>query len=121
MAERGVEIDHAALNRWVVKYASLIAQQARAKKRPGGSSWRMDETDIKVIGKRTYLYRAIDKFRNTFDFMLSVRRDGAATKRFFRRAIVSNGVLEKVVIDNSGSNLLGLKWANYRLVVQGRC
>jgi len=115
MAERGVDIDHATLNRWVVKYASLIAQQARAKKRPGGSSWRMDETYIKVKGKWTYLYRAVDKFGKTLDFMLSERRDGAAAKRFFRRAIASNGVPEKVVIDKSGSNLLGLKWANILL------
>jgi hypothetical protein len=51
LAERGVEVDHATLNRWVVKYSPLIAANAQAKKRPTGSSWRMDETYIKVKGK----------------------------------------------------------------------
>jgi len=86
----------------------LIAQKARAKKRPGGSSWGMDETYIKVKGKWAYLYRAADKFGKTLDFMFSERPDGA-------RAIASNGVPEKVVIDKSGNNLLELKWANILL------
>ncbi|NRB19785.1 MAG: IS6 family transposase [Rhodobacteraceae bacterium] len=115
MAERGVEIDHATLNRWVVKYAPLLAQRAREKKRSGGSSWRMDETYIKVKGKWTYFYRAIDKSGQPLEFMRSERRDGATAKKFFRRAIASNGVPEKVVIDKSGSNLMELKWANVML------
>jgi transposase-like protein len=51
MVERGVEVDHATLNRWVVKYAPLIAATAQARKRPTAVSWRMDETYIKVKGK----------------------------------------------------------------------
>ena len=62
LAERGVSVDHATLNRWVVKYSPLIAAKAQAKKRPTAVSWRMDETYIKVKGKWTYYYRAIDKF-----------------------------------------------------------
>ena len=50
LAERGVAVDHATLNRWVVKYSPLIAANAQAKKRPTGSSWRMDETYVKVKG-----------------------------------------------------------------------
>ena len=60
--ERGVEVDHATLNRWVVKYAPLIAANAEARKRPTAVSWRMDETYIKVKGKGFSYYRAIDKF-----------------------------------------------------------
>jgi putative transposase len=59
---RGVAVDHATLNRWVVKYSPLIAANAQAKKRPTGVSWRVNETYIKVKGKWTYYYRAIDKF-----------------------------------------------------------
>ena len=65
LAERGVNIDHATLNRWVVKYSPLIAVKAQAKKRPTSVSWRMDETYIKVKGKWMYYYRAIDKFGKT--------------------------------------------------------
>jgi|TARA_B110000902_G_scaffold166201_1_gene189735 putative transposase len=78
LAERGVAVDHATLNRWVVKYAPLVAANAQAMKRPTGVSWRMDETYIKVKGKWTYYYRAIDKLGKTLDFMLSEQRDEAA-------------------------------------------
>ena len=68
LAERGVSVDHATLNRWVVKYSPLIAANAQTRKKPSDNSWRMDETYIKVKGKWTYYYRAIDKFGKTLDF-----------------------------------------------------
>lgn len=75
LAERGVKVDHATLDRWVVKYASQEADEARRRKRPLDRSWRMDETYIRVKGKWVYLYRAVDKFGKTLDFMLSRRRN----------------------------------------------
>lgn len=75
MAERSVEVDHATLNRWVVKYAPLIAITAQKRKHKAAVSWRMDETYIKVKGKWSYYYRAIGKFGKTLDFMLSEHRD----------------------------------------------
>ena len=115
MAERGVKIDHATLNRWVVKYSAAIARNAQIKKRATGRSWRMDETYIKVKGNWAYLYRAVDKHGKTLDFMLSGRRDKASARRFFRQALATNGVPEKVVIDKSGSNLAGLNSINLGL------
>lgn len=112
MVERGVEVDHATLNRWVVKYAPLIAAAAQVRKRPTAVSWRMDETYIKVKGKWTYYYRAVDKTGKTLDFMLSERRDQTAARRFFKRAIGTNGVPDRVVIDKSGANLAGLQCVN---------
>ena len=115
MAERGVNVDHATLNRWVVKYSPTIAKTAQLRKQPAGQSWRMDETYIKVKGKWMYLYRAIDKYGKTLDFMLSKHRDKAAARRFFRRAIAVNGVPSRVVIDKSGANLAGLERINIGL------
>lgn len=63
MAERGVEVDHATLNRWVIKFSPLIAKEAHKRRQKSAVSWRMDETYIKVKGKWTYYYRAKDKFR----------------------------------------------------------
>ena len=84
MAECGVDLDHATLNRWVEKYAGTIAAEAYRRKAPTGCSWRVDETYVKVKGQWTYLYRAIDKEGKTLDFMLPERRDEAAATAFFR-------------------------------------
>ncbi len=112
LAERGIMVDHATLNRWVVKFAPLIAVRAQSRKRATTNSWRMDETYIKVKGRWTYLYRAVDRDGQTLDFMLSEHRDFAAARRFFERAIGSNGVPDRVVIDKSGANRAGLQAVN---------
>jgi putative transposase len=119
MEERGVDVDHATLNRWVIKYSPLIAAQAQTKKRPTANSWRMDETYIKVKGKWMYHYRAVDRDGQTLDFMLSERRDKPAARRFFRRTIGNNGIPDRIVIDKSGANLAGLEAVNVILKFTG--
>ena len=119
MAERGVEVDHATLNRWVVTYAPQIAANAQARKKPTTCSWRMDETYIRVRGKWAYLYRAVDRDGQTLEFMLSENRDTAAARRFFKRAIGTNGVPERIAIDKSGANLAGLQSINVILKFTG--
>lgn len=79
----------------------------------------MDETYIKVKGRWTYLYRAVDRDGQILDFLLSERRDLAAARRFFKRAIGTNGVPERVVIDKSGANLAGLQAVNVILKFTG--
>ena len=69
-----------------------------------GSSWRMDETYIKVNGQCRYLYRAVDKEGNTVDFLLTATRTKSSAKRFFKKAISNNGVPEKITIDGSEAN-----------------
>lgn len=72
----------------------------------------MDETYLRVRGKWVYLYRANDKAANTLDFMLSERRNGPAATRFFAKALSSNGIPDKVVIDKSGANAAGIREVN---------
>lgn len=120
MAERGVSVDHATLNRWVVKYSPLLAARAQIRKRPTSKSWRMDETYIKVKGRWHYLYRAVDRSGKTLDFMLSKHRNLAAARKFFQRTIASNGMPERVVIDRSGANLEGLRAVNAKLKFIGQ-
>ena len=119
MEERGVNVDHATLNRWVIKYSPLIAVNAKKRKRAVATSWRMDETYIKVKGEWVYLYRAVDKFGDTVDFMLSEKRDEAAATAFFKQAIDNNGFPEKVVMDKSGANYVGLENINFLLMLAG--
>ena len=112
MEERGVEVDHSTLNRWVVKYVPLLDQQFRAGKRPVGSSWRLDETYVKVKGAWKYLYRAVDKVGATVDFLLTAKRDRKAALRFLRKAIGQHGVPEKITIDKSGANTAAIESYN---------
>ncbi len=79
----------------------------------------MDETYIKVKGRWTYLYRSVDRDGQTLNFMLSERRNLAAARRFFKRAIDTNGVPDRVVIDKSGANLAGLQAVNVILKFTG--
>ncbi len=113
--ERGINVDHATVNRWVVKHSPTLEAKFRQTKRPIGRSWRMDETYIKVKGQWVYYYRAVDKQNQTVDFFLSPTRDTQAALAFFKKAIGSSGQPEKVNMDKSGANLAGLEAVNSNL------
>ena len=117
--ERGVKVAYSTLNRWVIRYSPLIAKAAMKSKRPSAGSWRVDETYIKVKGPWVFYYRAVDKYGNTLDFMLSEQRDKDAATRFFKQAIDNNGLPHRVVIDKSGANEAGLQNMNILLFLVG--
>ncbi|WP_230991179.1 IS6 family transposase [Bathymodiolus platifrons methanotrophic gill symbiont] len=119
MEERGVEVDHATLNRWVIRYSPAIAVKAKSQKRETNKSWRMDETYIKVKGQWTYLYRAVDSHGDTLDFMLSEHRDEEVATAHFKQTINNNGFPDKVVMDKSGANYAGLANINLLLILAG--
>jgi putative transposase len=104
MSERGVVVDHSTIHRWAIKMLPVLAAICRRRKLPVGKSWRMDETYIKVAGQWKYLYRAIDKNGDTVDFLLRAKRDHAAARPFFERAIGLHDMPEKIAIDKSGPN-----------------
>jgi putative transposase len=113
MEERGVELDHSTVNRWVIKYSPLLDEAFHRRKRPVWVSWRMDETYIKVKGEWKYLYRAVDKYGKTIDFLLTEHRDEQAAKRFLTKAIRRHGgVPEKITIDGSAANEAAIKSYN---------
>ena len=115
MSMRGVKVDHATLQRWVYKFAPLISERVKKRKKPVSSSWRMDETYIKVNGNWCYLYRAVDKYGNTIDFMLRKKRDKVAAKSFFKKILRSHGNPDKIVMDKSGSNKSAIDSINSEL------
>src|SRR5450755_4532424 len=86
MAERGIAMTHTTILRWVQRYVPEFEKRWNKYSRPVGGSWRCDETYIKVKGRWTYLYRAVDKQGRTIDFLLSEKRDVAAAKRFLGKA-----------------------------------
>jgi transposase-like protein len=87
MAERGLSLDHSTIARWVLRYAPILSQRIRCEMRKPNRSWRVDETYVRVAGRWTYLYRAVDSEGNTIDFMLSPNRDLTAAKHFLQRAL----------------------------------
>ncbi|GAM07732.1 IS6 family transposase, partial [Novosphingobium sp. MBES04] len=88
LAERGIDVDHTTIYRWVQRYAPEMEKRLRWFWRRGfDPSWRLDETYVKVRGKWTYLYRAVDKRGDTIDFFLSSTRSAKAAKRFLGKAL----------------------------------
>src|SRR2546425_1982159 len=112
LEERGVPVDHATIQRWVVKYSPLLEEAFHRRKRPVWISWRMDETYIKVKGEWRYLYRAVDKHGQTMDFLLTEHRDTEAALRFLKQAIRRNGLPETITIDGSDANEAAIKRSN---------
>jgi putative transposase len=112
MEERGVSVDHATINRWVLKYSPQLEEAFHRRKRPVGRSWRMDETYIRVKGEWRYLHRAVDKHGQTIDFLLTEHRDTEAALRFLTQAIRRHGVPEKITIDGSEANEAVIKRYN---------
>ena len=103
LLERGMEVDHSTINRWVLAYAPLIERRLRVFRKPPCSSIRIDETSIKIRGQWRYLYRAIDKHGSPVDFLLTAKRDLDAVKRFFRKALQDEPLLSPDRIGTDGA------------------
>jgi len=112
MRERGVHVDHSTINRWVIKYSPQLEDAFHRRKRPVWVSWRMDETYIRIKGEWRYLYRAVDKYGQTIDFLLTEHRDTEAALRFLTKAIRRHRVPETITIDGSEANEAAIKRYN---------
>jgi transposase-like protein len=88
LVERGVEVDHVTVYRWVQRFAPLLADAARSSHHSPGDRWFVDEPYVKVNGVWRYVYRAIDQQGQVIDVLVSARRDADAARRFFRQAPV---------------------------------
>jgi transposase-like protein len=112
MLERGVHVDHSTINRWVIKYSPQLEEAFHRRKRPVWLSWRMDATYMRVKGEWQYLYRAVDKYGETIDFLLTEHRDKDAALRFLKKAIRRNGLPETITIDGSDAHEAAIKSYN---------
>ncbi len=87
MQERGFEVHHTTIYRWIQRYAPQLEKLIRWYQGYTTSSWRVDETYIKICGEWLYLFRAIDSRGRTMDFYLSQRRNEGAARRFLAKAL----------------------------------
>ena len=101
LAERGITVDHVSVYRWVQRFTLLLIDAARPCRHTPGDRWFVDETYVKISGRWVYLYRAIDQFGQVIDVLASDKRDLAATRRFFTRALAHGPAPVEVTTDRA--------------------
>jgi transposase-like protein len=101
LLERGVEVDHVTVFRWVQRFTPLLTDAARFCRHSPGARWHVDETYVKVAGVWRYVYRAVDQYGQVIDVLVSARRDAGAARRFFRRAMSTLKVTPSVVVTDA--------------------
>jgi transposase, IS6 family len=101
LAERGITVDHVTIYRWVQRFTAEFIEAARPCRHAPGDRWFAAETYVKVAGQWTYLYRAVDQYGQVIDVLLSARRDLAAARRFFTRALRAGMTPVEVTTDRA--------------------
>ena len=112
LLQRGFEVTHETVRAWEFRFAPLVSEQRRAKRRGrAGVSWYLDETYVKVGGRGCALYRAIDHRGDLIDSMLSERRDKHAARRFLRRLVeVAEGKPARITTDLPPAYRRAIRW-----------
>jgi transposase, IS6 family len=105
LAERGIDVDHVTVYRWVQRFTPLFAEAARPCRDATGDRWFVDETYVKVAGRWRYLYRAVDQYGQVIDVLLSRQRDTAPARRFFTGAMTYGPAPVEVTTDKAGRYL----------------
>src|SRR5215204_6144176 len=108
LADRGIDVDHVTIYRWVQRFTPLLAEAARPCRHAVGDRWQVDETYVKVAGRWRYVYRAIDQFGQVIDVFVSPRRDTAAARRFFARAMRATNVTPVEVVTDQAATYPGV-------------
>ena len=103
LVERGIAVDHVTVYRWVQRFTPLLADAARFHRHSPGNRWHVDETYVKVNGAWRYVYRAIDQHGQVIDALVSTRRDTAAARRFFQRALSTLKVTPAEVVTDAAA------------------
>jgi transposase-like protein len=103
LAERGVDVDHVTVFRWVQRFTPLLIDAAQPCRHAPGDRWFIDETYVKVSGRWIYLYRAIDQFGQVIDVLVSEKRDLAAARRFLTQALDTTPVIPVEVITDKAA------------------
>jgi transposase-like protein len=104
LTERGIEVDHVTVYRWVQQFTPLLAEAARPCRHRPGDRWFVDETYVKVAGRWRYVYRAVDQFGQVVDVFMSRQRDARAARQFFEQAVGTTRVAPvQVVTDRAAT------------------
>jgi transposase, IS6 family len=105
LAERGIEVDHVTIYRWVQRFTPLLIDAERSCRHAPDDRWFVDETYVKIAGRWRSVYRAIDQFGQVIDVLVAEKRDLAATRRFFTRALEHGPSPTEVTTDRATAYL----------------
>ena len=103
LAERGIDVDHVTLYRWVHRFAPELIDAARPTRHRAGDRWFVDETYVKAVGVWRFVYRAVDQHGQVIDVFVSPSRDIAAARRFFTSALTAHGEPVEVITDRAAA------------------
>jgi transposase, IS6 family len=103
LADRGIDVSGRTILRWVQKFGPALATEVQRHRRPVGTTWLVDETYVKILGKWHYLYRGVDLAGQVLDCWLSATRDLPAAEAFFRRTITSTGCVPKHIVTDKAT------------------
>lgn len=103
LAERGVQVDHVTVYRWVQRVTPLLAEAARPCRHGIGDRGQVDETYVRVAGRWRYVYRTVDQSGQVIDVFVSARRDAKAAHRFFERAIGTTAIIPVEVVTDQAA------------------
>ena len=101
LAERGIEVDHVTLYRWVQRFTPLLIDAARPCRHAVGARWFTGETYVKVAGVWRYVYRAVDQHGQVIDILVSKHRDIPSARRFFTMSLRAHRIPTEVITDRA--------------------
>src|SRR3954453_1385383 len=104
LAERGLEISYETVRRWGLKFGPGIARNLRRCRPRPSDRWHLDEMVVRIVGKRMYLWRAVDHEGEVLDMLVQRRRDKRAALRLMRKLLKKHGFTPKLLTtDKLGS------------------
>ncbi|MBB3148534.1 transposase-like protein [Phyllobacterium trifolii] len=118
MAERGIDVDHSTVHRWIIYFSPRLLECFNRKKRQVTRKWNLDETYVRVKGEWMYLYRAIDNNGDTVEFYFSKTRDLRAAKHFIHKALAHHGRPQRITIDGSQTNRIAIMQSDAEVRLQ---
>jgi DDE domain len=98
LAERGVQVSYEAVRLWCLKFGPTLGAGLRRRRRRAADTWHLDEVQLKIRGKRHWLWRAVDRDGLVLDMLVQERRNREAAERFLRRVLEGEGVAPRVVV-----------------------
>ena len=110
LAERGIEVSYETIRRWILKFGSAIAASVRSRRVQPSGTWHLDEVFVRIGGKRTYLWRAVDDEGEVLEVLAQSRRNERAALKLMRKLLKKQGYIPgEIVTDKRASYSAALR------------